>query len=151
MENFSFLTMFDVEADSRDELLDKIYDNLHELGYVRDTFGDAVKQREIVYPTGIETTLCGVAIPHVETEHVVKNGVCAVTLKKPVAFGMMGGEETDTVEVECLFAILLNARTDHLKLLVRFMNVLQNEDDLKRVRKAHTNEEVEEVLSKYIV
>ena len=150
MENFKFLSMFDVESVSRDELLDQIHDKLYELGDVRDTFRDAVKQRECTYPTGIETTLCGVAIPHVDTEHVINNGVCVVTLKKPVVFGMMGGMDTDTVDVECLFVILLNTRKSHMKMLVRFMDVLLNKDDLQRVRKSHSNEEIEEILSKYI-
>ncbi len=150
MEEMKFLAMTNFEAASREALFDSVTDELIRLGFVHPTFRQAVKERESVYPTGIRTTEFGVAIPHVDVEHVIRNGICTVTLKKPVLFGMMGGEPSDSIEVTCLFIILLNARDAHIKLLVRFMNVLQNAEDLRKIQRAENGAEIEKVLRKYI-
>ena len=47
------LIQLDWEVKDQDEFFDKMTDKLLELGYVKDTFRDAIKTREANYPTAL--------------------------------------------------------------------------------------------------
>ena len=150
-QGFEYFSISNLDAGTCEQVLDAISDKLLQKGLIHDSFREAVKERERLYPTGIKTLRCGVAIPHVEPEHVIKNTICAVTLKQPVVFGEMGGDEADCVDVECLFVCLLNERDDrHKKTLARAMDILQNAEDLDRIRNSVSDGEIQEVLAGYI-
>ena len=60
------LILLDVEAENQFNLLEKVADNLHQLGYVKDTYKNAVIEREKVFATGLPTLMGGVAIAHTD-------------------------------------------------------------------------------------
>jgi PTS system galactitol-specific IIA component len=148
-QGFEYIVIINLDAKTSEQALDKICDRLLEKGFIRDSFREAVKERERIYPTGIKTMNCGVAIPHVEPQHVIKNGICIVTLKYPLAFGEMGGDENDMVSVECLFVYLLKALDENKKIIANAMNILQNVEDLNSIRVSASENEICEVISKY--
>jgi PTS system galactitol-specific IIA component len=148
-ESFEYFTIINLDANTQEEVLDDISGHLLEKGFVHNSFREAVKERERIYPTGIKTMRYGVAIPHVEPEHVIKNAICVVTLKRPVLFGEMGGEENDQVDVECLFICLLNARDHNMKIMAHTLDILQNVKDLDVVRDSVSDDEIRELLVKY--
>ncbi|MEA5050288.1 MAG: PTS sugar transporter subunit IIA [Oscillospiraceae bacterium] len=150
MPEIEFLSLFDVDAESDAALLRRLSRFLLEKGYVRPSFEAAVLAREKKYPTGIMAQEFGVAIPHTDCEHVVRNAVVTVTLRRPVSFAAMGGEEGETVPVECLFLILLAETGAQVKLLMHFMKIIQNRDDLRQVRNSHDASEVEALLRNYL-
>ena len=150
-QGFEYISITNLDAGTSEQVLDAICDHLLQKGLIHDSFRQAVKERERIYPTGIKTLRCGIAIPHVEPEHVIKNTICVVTLKQPVVFGEMGGDKADCVDVECLFVCLLNARDDrNKKTLAHTMNILQNAEDLDRVCNSVSDDEIQEVLARYI-
>lgn len=151
MEGFEYIAIVDLDADTGEQVLDNVCDHLLKKGFVHDSFREAVKERERIYPTGIKTMRYGVAIPHVEPRHVIRNAICAVTLRRPVVFKEMGGSETDLVDVECLFIYLLNARDHrHEKAIARAMNILQNVEDLDNIRSSVSDDEIRMLLAKYV-
>ena len=148
--DFSYITLTGVNADTLEQLLNIICDELQRKGMVTETFREAIIERERVYPTGIETRLFGVAIPHVDSEHVTANAICTVTLDRPVSFGLMGGGPQDRIDVECLFVILLQDRSRHMKTLVRFMEILRNTEVLSAIRYSCSEQETSQHLAHYL-
>jgi len=149
-EAFELLSITDLKAGDLNQALDAVCDLLEDRGMVKESFRNAIKEREKNYPTGINTAQFGVAIPHVDPKHVLKNAVLTVTLEVPVEFGMMGGEPSDRVKVECLLVLLINDLDRHLKTLIKFMKILQNQQDLILLRNARCEMEIRQVLSGYI-
>ena len=49
----------DVVATSQDELFQVIADHLQKLGYVTTAYLKAITDRETVFPTGLNTSTCG--------------------------------------------------------------------------------------------
>ena len=79
---------------------------LYHQGYVRDTFVEAVLEREKSFPTGLPTAEIQVAIPHADVEHVVKPGIAIGILEEPVEFGEMGSEDQKVrVKIICMLAV----------------------------------------------
>lgn len=66
------LIQLDWEVKDQDEFFDKMTDKLLELGYVKDTFRDAIKTREANYPTALPVEPYPVAI-HIQTQRISSN------------------------------------------------------------------------------
>ena len=78
----------------KEEIIRKLGGLLLANGFVKDTYTQAVYDRELVYPTGLKARVTGVAVPHTDTTHVIKPAVAIATLKHPVIFNGMGVPET---------------------------------------------------------
>lgn len=66
------LVFFDFEATDRIDFFTKLGEKLKEGGYVKDSWLDAILEREKNYPTGLECTSISVALPHVDPQHLNK-------------------------------------------------------------------------------
>lgn len=89
------------ERVAREEAIRALAARLYESGYVRETFGPAVLQRETTFPTGLPTEPVGVAIPHTDSEHVHTSALAVGVLAHPVPFQEMGSLESE-VEVRII-------------------------------------------------
>ena len=56
------LIFFDVEADSNLDALDQVAHKLFDLGYVKESYIEAVKEREKVFATGLPVEDFAVAV-----------------------------------------------------------------------------------------
>lgn len=52
------------------EIFKFLNENLINLGYVKDSFLKGLVDREKNYPTGLKTSVCGIAIPHTDSIHI---------------------------------------------------------------------------------
>ena len=52
------------------EIFKFLNENLINLGYVKDSFLEGLVDREKNYPTGLKTSVCGIAIPHTDSIHI---------------------------------------------------------------------------------
>ena len=135
------LVLLDVEAEDNFDLLRQAAQRLHEHGYVKDSYADAVVAREKVFATGLPTVMGGVAIPHTDVEHVNTPAVCIARLKKPVDFIVMG-DDTETVSVDCIFMLAMKEAHAQLTLLQNLMGILQDADALKLVKTGESAQEI---------
>ena len=94
----------DLEAKSSDEVFEKLGGLFIAEGYCRDTYVDALKDREKDFPTGVNMGSIGIAIPHTDKQHVIKGGVAIGVLKEPVHFYQMGTTD-EPVEVKLVFML----------------------------------------------
>ena len=61
------LIFIDVEAKDREEAIGKMAKELYKKGYVKESYINAILDREKVFPTGLPTEEVGVAIPHTDS------------------------------------------------------------------------------------
>ena len=83
------LVFFDFEAADREEFFTKLGAHLREAGYVKDTWLDAILERERNYPTGLECASASIALPHVDPEHLLKPYIAIVKPRQPIEFDGM--------------------------------------------------------------
>lgn len=117
------LSLVRPRVSSAEEVLRSVAALALEQGYVRESFPDAVVQREADHPTGLPTPV-PVAIPHTDTEHVVRPALAAVLLDPPVPFGEMGGAGDD-VDVRLVVVLMVTDPAGQVGLLSRLITVLR--------------------------
>lgn len=130
-------------AKSREEALSYLSKHLYEKGFVKESFCEAIINREKKYPTGLQIREGGVAIPHTESSHVHKDAIAVGVLITPVSFQRMDIAD-QLVEVEVIFMLALSQNHGHLQVLSELMNVFQLPSIFRGIKQAiHGNEIVE--------
>lgn len=143
------LMLFQVEAETWQDVLESASDYLMEKGYVKESFKTAIIQRELHYPTGLATVGVKVALPHTDTVHVLKSGILFMNLKQPVLFKEMGNGKND-VPVELVFVITVAHVEDEVEVLQKMMKMLVNEAVLKRLKNCQDQKKMSENLTAII-
>ncbi|RKD30518.1 PTS sugar transporter subunit IIA [Thermohalobacter berrensis] len=139
------LILFDVTANDRTELLKKLSQKLKEKGYVRESFEEAVIEREKVYPTGLPTPGVSVALPHTDSIHVLKPVILIANLKRPVAFKEMGNGIRDIL-AELVFMLAINQPEKQIEVLKKLMSIFSKKDVLLAIKEAKNPSKVLEIL-----
>lgn len=142
------LILFNLEADSDLELLEKMSRYAYEKGMVKDTFSEAVAEREKHYPTGIPMPCIKIAIPHTDARHVIEPGILVAKLKRPVSFKGMGMEDTE-VEASYVFLLLMDNDDHQVFLLQNMMNLCMNEKISERLLQAGSRDEIYDLIDYY--
>ena len=134
-----------VEACDKDDILHQLAGLLLDAAYIDDVeaFIRDVYLREAEGVTGIGG---GIAIPHGKSSTVDIPGIAIATLKHPIEWETLDGENVDTVFLFCVGDDLEAAHT-HLVLLSKVAAKLADDELVQRVRKAGTPEEVVRLLS----
>lgn len=140
------LIFFDVEASNWQEVLKYLSCYLLKKGYVKDSFYNALIEREKKFPTGLPTDGIKVAIPHADPVHVIKNGIAIALLKKPVLFREMGKFEGE-VECDIVFMLAIKNPDEQIKVLQNFMNIFMDSNLLMKIKNAKTKKEIIDLIS----
>ena len=119
-----------LSGNSDREVLEQMAEALREEGYVKDTFSDAIIQREIAFPTGLPMGEVNVAIPHTDPEHVNKAGFCLGILDSPVTFNIMG-TEGEKIDASIIFMLAIKRKEDQLENLQKLITICQDQEMLK--------------------
>ncbi len=134
------------KAKSNEEIIKKLGSLLYNQGFVKDTYIDAVLEREKVFPTGIETKVTGIAIPHTDSIHVSRSAIAIATLHTPITFEAMGypGKVVDNVEIVMLLALKDPKKVmDVIRLI---MGIFTSESTLNSLLHASNTEQLEQIL-----
>lgn len=123
---------FHVDSSSQEELLINLSNQLLGKGVVKSTFVTGIIEREKKYPTGLPVQPLGVAIPHTDNEHVIKEQIGFASLKNPVKFKIMGSDN-EYVDVSLVFMLALKHPEKQLEMLQKLINIFQNEDVLREL------------------
>lgn len=127
------LVCIDLAVSSWEEVLDALSQRLLEQGLVRDSFVEAVKERERKFPTGLPTVDIGVAIPHTDPEHVVRPAAALATLARPVSFRLMSDAEAK-VEVELVIMLAVRDSREQIGTLQRLAEAFQAPGVLRQLK-----------------
>ncbi len=126
------LVFFDFEAADRTELLAKLGEILAEKGYVKETWLDAILEREDAYPTGLACESVSVALPHVDPAHLSKPYIAIVKPAAPVRFDGMAG--SGPVDAELVINLgLLAHDEDQVGVLQAFLGIFIDAEATKEI------------------
>lgn len=140
------LILTDVEAKTNMEVLDCLADNLCQQGMVKESYKQAIKDRENNFATGLPTSSVGVAIPHTDIEHVNQASISVGVLKNTVDFCIMG-EEDSNVPVKLVFMLAMKEAHAQLELLQKLMQIFQDEEALTTLASAASKAKIKEIVS----
>ncbi|ARA98345.1 MULTISPECIES: PTS sugar transporter subunit IIA [Geobacillus] len=126
------LILYDLEAETNEEVLTKMARNLASKHLVKESYILAVIERERAFPTGLPTQGISVAIPHTDIQHVNQKAISVAILKQPVEFGVMG-ENDQTTPVQIVFMLAMDEAHAQPTLLQKLMQLIQDEQALKYI------------------
>lgn len=129
------------EPMTRVEVESALADVLHGMGYVRDSYRQAILDREESFPTGLFAGEVNVAIPHCDVENVNEGAMCVGVLRHPATWGRME-DRTQTCEVSLVVMLALTDPKDHLETLRKVIGLVQDQGLAARVVAAETPGEI---------
>ncbi|WP_339194168.1 PTS sugar transporter subunit IIA [Aeribacillus sp. FSL W8-0870] len=141
--------LLNVEANDQNDILSKLSDTLYKHGFVKDTFKNAVLEREAQFPTGLPLTSVGVAIPHTDAHHVARTAIGVAILKKPVEFSAMGSPD-DKVHASIILMLAMDDGKKQIELLQSLMEFFQKEEKLLALKEMKSEKEIAAYLESQI-
>lgn len=141
------IAFFNQSCNSREDVLKKLADQFLAKGLVKDTFYQAVIDREKVYPTGLSINGVGVAIPHTDGIHVITPQIGFITLKEPVIFKDMVDDQHE-IEVSTIFMLGLLKSEQQIEMLQKLVDLFQDEEMLKSVTACRNINEFKNIMKK---
>ncbi|MBV7389630.1 PTS sugar transporter subunit IIA [Enterococcus sp. ALS3] len=141
------ITFFDEQEElSKEAVLDYISQLLFKNGYVKESYAQAIKDREAIFPTGLNTTTFGIAIPHTDSKHVNEATIAVGILKQPVIFQEMGAEEVE-VPVRLIFMLAIKEPEKQLETLQAVISLIENEEKMNALVQAKNESDVIQLLN----
>jgi len=140
------LTVFDLDCKNKVEVIEYLAGLLLKAGYVKETYLSNVLAREAIMPTGLLTKAGGVAIPHTDSEHVIRSSMAIGLLKKPVTFNNMAAPSED-VEVRLVFLLAIAEKTAVITVLSRMAEMFLDPDVLSRTFEMKNSKELSTYIS----
>jgi len=129
----------------RDALFGQITDQLIAKGIVEQSYREALVLREQNHPTAMQLETMGVAIPHVDVEHVREERLVVVTCPEGIEFNQ--AEDPDlTMKVNVIFFLLLKEKDAHLEFLMKLISLFQKTGEMNRLLGTASREEVMQIL-----
>ncbi len=119
------LVRLQVEASDKREAVSALAEALRAAGKVRETFLEAVLEREAGYPTGLPTPGAAIAIPHTDVGHCIEPAVAVGTLRDAVEFEEMGSPGS-ALEVRIVFLLSITSPEDHVEWLSRLASAFHS-------------------------
>lgn len=113
-----------------DALFEDIGGEISAKGYGTGQFIEKLKEREGIFPTGLNLGNYGVAIPHTDPEYITEQFISVATLTHPVPFKSMDNIEVE-VPVNLVFILGLKKAENQLMVLQQLMKVIQDETLVK--------------------
>lgn len=143
------LVFFDFEAADRADFFAKLGERLGAMGYVKDTWYDAIMEREHSYPTGLAFEHIGVALPHVYPEHLIKPYIAIIKPAHPIMFEGMAGIGGD-VPAELIVNLGLLAHAEgQVAVLQALMDIFLDDAAVADIRAQTTPEGMVATMRRY--
>ena len=136
------LIFIDLEASNSDEVFEQVGGAFTKAGYTKDSYVEALKERESEFPTGLDVDGFGVAIPHTSVAHVNKAGTAIAVLKNPVTFHVMGGDDDETVEIKLVFMLAVVDPNKHIDELQQILAIIQDTAVLDKLKQAENADDI---------
>lgn len=143
------LIFLDLEFDNYDKLFTKMAKKLNKLGYVKDSFGVALKKREEKYPTGLDIDPYEIAIPHADEEHVIEGAIAFIRLKNTVSFREMATLDK-YLNVKFVFILMLKKGEYQIECLQMLIDFVQNKEKMAILLSENNPEKIYNFLKENI-
>lgn len=140
------LIKLNLDCKTKEEVIKILGELMEKEGYVKDTYVDAVLNREQIHPTGLPSKGMAVAIPHTDSKHVNQSAIAVGILNNPVEFKQMGSPEI-VLYPQLIMMLAIDDAKRQISLLKKIMELIQNESSLKSLKNAKSSDEVVKLLS----
>ena len=136
-------------ATKREDLFHEVNDLLTVKGLVNPSYLHALIAREESNPTAMQLEKIGVAIPHVDIEHVRDEALVVITCPEGIEFKQ--AEDPDQVmTVHVVFFLLLKEKNAHIEFLMKLIGLFRQTDKMDKILKTTSPEEVKKLLTEVI-
>lgn len=143
----SELVIMDCIADTAEEAIFQLCAKMKAQGMVKDTYCQAVIEREREYPTGVPTAYYDVAIPHSQSDHVLIPGIAVAKMRKSVQFYSMGAED-EPLQAEVVILLAVKDPESQLNMLRSLMGLFEEESAMLTIREATDATTIYEAIRK---
>ncbi|MDK2879457.1 MAG: galactitol system component [Thermoanaerobacteraceae bacterium] len=143
------LIQINVEAQNKEQIIKSLAKLLISGGYVRESYMDAVLEREKVFPTGLPTEGVGVSIPHADIKHVIKPAIAVAILRNPVKFDVMGNPD-ESVDVKLVFMLAIKESNMQVNMLKNLVSVFQDKKLLLKLANTSNKNNLISLLEPFI-
>lgn len=140
------LIVLGLDGKTSEDVLRNLSAKFVEIGVAKDTYPDALVAREKKYPTALPATAFDIAVPHTFKEYINEPAVGIGVLKEPVEFQQMGSPEI-TLKPQILFMLAITDPNEQIALLKKIMKLIQNKEELMKIRNAKSSDEIYEMLA----
>ncbi|MDR1353901.1 MAG: PTS sugar transporter subunit IIA [Treponema sp.] len=138
-----------LKAKTKEEALAAMCGVLLEKGYVKDSFPQAILERERLYPSGLPMEGHKIAIPHTDAEHVNESVILFARLEEPVEFSSMGDPD-EKIPVRLISMFALKEKKEIGFLLDVLITAYSDNDTLETVLRASSAKEIYDLLYKTV-
>lgn len=145
---FQIETIHFSEQTSRSAVLIEMAELLIEKGYVKESYKQAILEREKIFPTGLLTEFGGVALPHADSKHVLSPIVCIAKLKESITFHEMAVND-ELVPVQLVFMLALQNPEDQLDMLQLLIQMIQNEEVMQSIAVSNKSSEILDAIHSF--
>lgn len=139
------LILTNVNAKDSADVMQQVGGAVIKEGYAKESYIEALINREKEFPTGLDVDGFGVAIPHTDVSHVLKEGITIARLEKPVTFVQMGTDD-ETVEVRLVFMLSVVDPNAHIDQLQRILEIIQDTAVLDKLLSVTNKEQIIEII-----
>ena len=130
-----FLIKTNVSFNNFEDVFRHLADTFIAQGFVKESYREAIFEREADFPTGIALERHAVAIPHCDAIHALKPVIYFIRPDHSVKFNRPN--EDGTVEAEIIIALVVTDPQDQLVVLRKLFGKLQDnafvEKPLRRI------------------
>lgn len=147
--NSNLVTLIDEEGLTCEQVERRIAGILTEQGYAKDTYAQAIVDREANFPTALDMSGLNVAIPHCDVTNVNKAAFCMAVLKHPVDWHKMD-EPDETCKVSVVVMLALTEAHAHLEMLQKVIAFVQDQELVAKVIASDTPEQAFELVEPHL-
>ena len=140
------LLFVDMNSDSLEDVVKLIGKKMLEKGYVKESYVEAVLEREKKLPTGLELgKFGGVAIPHTDRQQVNESVIGVATFKEPISVYSMVAP-SKRIHENLVFLLAIKDPDGQIEVLKELMNLFKKPNLLKKMVEASTQKQLEDVI-----
>ncbi|MCI1881988.1 MAG: PTS sugar transporter subunit IIA [Sporolactobacillus sp.] len=114
---------------------------------IKDGYKQSILHREEKFPTGLDTGLIKVAIPHTDYNQSNTTQLVITTLSQPVKFRQMD-KPSKEIAVSIILLILFDKPQKQLTLLQQIMKIVQNQQILTEIMAQKTTNSMVRLFKK---
>ncbi len=129
-ENFIYPQM---KALSFEDAVTLISKDLFEAGYVKQEHREKLLERELEFPTGLDTGEIKVAIPHTDWDYVIQPTIAVATLANPVKVYNMD-QSGELLDIDIIMMLIVSDPSKQITLLQSVINAIQDSEFLKQLK-----------------
>ena len=137
----------DLDCSSQEEVIRKMAQVFIQDGVVKESYLDAVLQREKKYPTGLPAEAFAIAVPHAEAVHSNHAAISVGVLRHPIPFHQMGSPEI-VLNVEMLFMLAVDDPHEQIEFLKSMMRLIQDKETLLEIKNTPSKDRIAALLEK---